>query len=124
MAASRKTLIEYHPGLSRTLIRSTALTRYVAYSVFTAPVRLFVGGVVDRLWQGIRTLSVRSAAHAESTRATDVDAERIELSRKAMRQVLTDFPMRLGVAPSRILLLVDGFPTVFDGPDLTNAENS
>lgn len=120
----RETLIEYHPGVSRTLIRSTALTRYVAYSVFTVDVRLFVTRVVDRFWQAIRTFSVGMPVHAESTRATDGDAERIELSRKAMRQVLTDFPTRLGVAPSRILFLVDGFRTVFDGPDLTKAENS
>lgn len=119
-----ETLIEYHPGLARRLIRSSALARYLDHNVASTPIRLNVSRMLDRLIQGIRTLWGHPAVDARSESPADADAERIELSRMAIRQVLTDFPTRLGVPPSRVLFLMQGFRRAFDAPDLTEAENS
>ena len=111
-------LIDYRPGWGRVMTHHSALFRYLWHNVGTTPFGFRAKATLANLLSGSTGQDVSPAA-AGNTAAT-AEAERIELSKRAVRTVLTDFPLRAGQPPANILFLVDSV-RVFDQPALTEA---
>ena len=94
-------MMEYHPTWPRTLLRHSALARYVVFNVST--VSPFVKGLLEgghqlRLWFNgpITNANAASPAFVGNT-ASDADPQRIELSQRATLWVLDHLPDRVGL---------------------------
>ena len=106
-------LIDYHPAWPRSLLRHSALARYVFFNIGS------VSPVVNRLTHGLDQLrlwfsgpiakaNAASPAFVGNT-ASDADPERVELSQRATLWVLDHLPERVGLPASHILFLMDGY---------------
>ena len=106
-------LIDYHPAWPRSLLRHSALARYVFFNIGSvSPVvsRLTHGLDQLRLWFSgpIAKANAASPAFVGNT-ASDADPERVELSQRATLWVLDHLPERVGLPASHILFLMDGY---------------
>ncbi|HYU13951.1 MAG TPA: hypothetical protein VEK82_15340 [Stellaceae bacterium] len=117
-------LIDYHSSWPRTLLRQSALARYVVFNIgSTAPVvgRLLDG--VQRLHLGLTDPITRANAASPAfvgNSASDADPLRVELSRRATVWVLDHLPESVGLPVTHVLILVDGY-RVFE-PDQVEAD--
>ena len=120
-------LMEYHPAWWRTLLRRSALARYVVFNIGgTAP-------IVGRLLDGARRLHLaltdpitRANAAAQEfvgNSASDADPQRVELSKRATVWVLDHLPESVGLPASHVLLLMDGY-RVFEPDQIEAARQS
>jgi len=110
-------LIDYHPGAMRFLTHNSMLCRYLWHNVGTTPFGFRVRAALGSLIPGS---GVPPGQPPLAVAGNSADSERIEMSKRAVREVLADFPIRTGVAPASILFLVDSV-RVFDPPSLAAA---
>jgi hypothetical protein len=106
-------LIDYQPAWPRSLLRHSALARYVFFNIGrVSPVvnRLTHGLDHLRLWFSGPNANAASPAFVGNT-ASDTDPLRIELSQRAALWVLDHLPERVGLPASHILFLMDGYRT-------------
>ncbi len=120
----RPILMEYNSAWPRTLLRHSALARYVVFNIgSTTPVvgRLFEGVHRLRLWltDPITRANAALPAFVGNT-AGDADPLRVELSKRATVWVLDHLPESVGLPVTHVLILIDGY-RVFE-PDQTEAE--
>lgn len=109
------TLLDYQASRWRPVLRHSALARYLLLNIGSTPI-----GYRLKYWlAGIFGLAPYGPFNGPPVE----DAERIALSKRAVDQVLSEFPVRSGLEPSRILFLVDGY-RVFDPAGLAEAEKS
>ena len=120
-------LIEYHPTWPRTLLRHSALARYVVFNI--GSVSPLVSGLLEemhqlRLWftEPITKANAASPAFIGNT-ASDGDPLRAELAQRATVWVLDHLPESVGLPVSHILLLMDGY-RVFEPDQVEAARNS
>jgi hypothetical protein len=121
------TLIEYHPTWPRTLLRHSALARYVVFNIgSTTPV---VGRLLDgmhrlRLWLTDPITQANAASPAfVGNSASDADPLRVELSKRATLWVLDHLPESVGLPVTHILLLTDGY-RMFEPDQVEAVRNS
>src|SRR5262249_12379607 len=105
-------LIEYRPSWPRALLRHSALARYVVFNLGST--RPLVNNFVQWLyWLGIRPPHPISEAHAPppvvGNTGSDPDPQRLELSKRATLWVLDRLPESVGLPPSHIMFLIDGY---------------
>jgi hypothetical protein len=121
------TLIEYHPTWPRTLLRQSALARYVVFNIgSSAP-------VVGRLLDGVHLLhlgltdpitraNAASPAFVGNT-TSDADRLRVELAQRATLWVLDHLPESVGLPVTHVLILIDGF-RMFEPDQIEAARHS
>jgi hypothetical protein len=121
------TLIEYHPPWPRTLLRHSALARYVMFNIgSTAPV---VGWLLDgahRLHLGLTGPIARASAAPPAfvgNSASDADPLRVELSKRATVWVLDHLPESVGLPATHVLILIDGY-RMFEPDQIEAARHS
>jgi hypothetical protein len=104
----RLRLIEHQPGLGTTLIRNSALARYLLINL----------QVMQQVWrmQGLVDWLFGTAAHAQfaGNTATQADERRLLLSRAMLDAFFRDLPERVGLPRERVLFTLDGFRTPTD----------
>jgi hypothetical protein len=120
-------LMEYHPSWPRTVMRHSALVRYVVFNI--GSVSPLVRQLIDqahrfRLWV-TEPVAKANAASPESVgnTASDADPLRVELSKRATLWVLDHLPESTGLPVPHILLLMDGY-RVFDPDQVEGARHS
>ena len=120
-------LMEYSPSWPRTVMRHSALVRYVVFNI--GSVSPLVRQLIDqahrfRLWI-TEPIAKANAASPESVgnTASDADPLRVELSKRATLWVLDHLPESVGVPVPHILLLVDGY-RVFEPDQVEAARHS
>src|SRR5436190_12103436 len=120
-------LMEYHPSWPRTVMRHSALVRYVVFNI--GSVSPLVRRLIDqahrfRLWV-TEPIAKANAASPESVgnTASDADPLRVELSKRATLWVLDHLPESTGLPVPHILLLVDGY-RVFEPDQVEAARHS
>ena len=106
-------LMEYQPSWPRTVMRHSALVRYVVFNIGSVSplVRQLMNGLHrlrEGLTQPIASAKAASPAFVGNT-AADADPLRIELSKRATVWVLDHLPEKAGLPVSHILLLMDGY---------------
>ncbi len=121
------TLIEYHPTWPRTLLRHSALARYVVFNIgSTTPV---VGRLLDgvhrlRLWLTDPITQANAASPAfVGNSASDADPLRVELSKRATLWVLDHLPESVGLPVTHVLILIDGY-RMFEPDQIEAGRNS
>lgn len=98
-------MIDYQASLWRPLLRHSALARYLLLNIGSTPI-----GFRFKMWfAAFFGLPPYAAYDGPSGN----DAERIAFSKRAVDQVLSEFPARSGLEPSHILFLIDGY-RIFD----------
>jgi hypothetical protein len=121
------TLMEYHPTWPRTLLRHSALARYVVFNIgSTAPVvgRLLDG--VHRLYLELTDPITRANAAPPAfvgNSASDADPLRVELSKRATVWVLDHLPESVGLPVTHVLILIDGY-RIFEPDQIEAARQS
>ena len=120
-------LIEYHPTWPRTLLRHSALARYVVFNIgSTTPVvgRLLEGVHRLRLWltDPITRANAASPAFVGNS-ASDADPLRVELSKRATVWVLDHLPESVGLPITHVLILIDGY-RLFEPDQIEAARHS
>jgi hypothetical protein len=117
-------LLDYHPGSGRFLLRHSALARYLVFNIgSSAPWMSDLLAWLHRL--RLRLSQPVSAAHAATPEfvgnaASEADPLRVELSQRATFWVLDHLPDSVGLPPSHMLILMDGY-RVFE-PEQLEAE--
>src|SRR5437667_130623 len=118
---------DYDPADTRTLLRHSALARYVVFNI--GSVSPLVSGLLEemhqlRLWftEPITKANAASPAFIGNT-ASDADPLRAELAQRATVWVLDHLPESVGLPVSHILLLMDGY-RVFEPDQVEAARNS
>src|SRR4030095_11849435 len=106
-------LMEYQPSWPRTVMRHSALVRYVVFNIGSVSplVRQLMTGrprLREGLTRPIASAKAASPAFVGNT-AADADPLRIELSKRATVWVLDHLPEKAGLPVSHILLLMDGY---------------
>lgn len=113
------TRVDYEPNPLRALVRSSALARYLVFNLHALE-------TIARLRAALRGGEEASAQPADETAADeqrflgnvprDVEAPRLAASKRAVDAFFRDLPESSGLAPSRILFLIDGvrYPTDHD----------
>jgi hypothetical protein len=121
------TLIEYHPTWPRTLLRQSALARYVVFNIgSSAP-------VVGRLLDGVHLLhlgltdpitraNAASPAFVGNT-TSYADRLRVELAQRATLWVLDHLPESVGLPVTHVLILIDEF-RMFEPDQIEAARHS
>jgi len=106
-------LIEYKPAWPRTVMRHSALVRYVVFNI--GSVSPLVRQLIDqahrfRLWitEPIARANAAAPVFVGNT-AGDTDPLRVELSKRATLWVLDHLPESVGLPVPHILLLMDGY---------------
>jgi hypothetical protein len=106
---------DYSPSLSRRLMRQSALVRYLT---------LNLSGGVARVKRLLRGAPPADSWYVGNT-AASYTPERLEKSRKAVREFLITLPIYSGLAPDRTVLLVDGMrPDIYSEQGLKAATGS
>src|SRR5262249_6800498 len=101
----RLRLIEHRPGVGTSLIRTSALARYLLINLQIMQHVWRVQGLVDWLFG--------TAAHAQYAGNTvaQADEHRLQLSRAMLDAFFRDLPGRVGLPRERLLFTLDGFRT-------------
>jgi hypothetical protein len=105
-------LMPFEPPLLHRMFRKSALIRYVHGNGFIDAVRL-------------RLSTSRDGTAFVGNVATDASAQRLRASREAVDYFLAALPGESGVAPARVVLLVDGErPQLYDAHQLETVQGS
>ncbi len=109
--------IDYHPSAWRTIIRSSALVRYVTLNT----------GLLDALlkWQHLPFGRLSDASVFVGNTSAQADRPRIVNSQRAIDAFLMLLPAASGLSPDRILFTVDGMrPHLYHPMSLQSAAGS
>jgi hypothetical protein len=107
----RLTLLEYHSSWLSAIAHRSALGRYLVLNIGTTPI-------------GFRIHNLLKFGHFNGVEAEPApDPERIAWSKRAVDQVLSEFPVRSGLEPSHILFLIDSY-RVFDPTEIAAQQQS
>ena len=104
----RLRLIEHQPGVGTSLIRASALARYLLINLQVMQHVWRVQGLVDWLFG-----TAAQAQYAGNTAAL-ADERRLRLSRAMLDAFFRDLPGRVGLPRERLLFTLDGFRTASD----------
>jgi hypothetical protein len=104
----RLRLIEHQPGIGTSLIRASALARYLLINLQVMQHVWRVQGLVDWLFG-----TAAQAQYAGNTAAL-ADERRLRLSRAMLDAFFRDLPGRVGLPRERLLFTLDGFRTPAD----------
>ncbi len=104
----RLRLIEHRPSVGTSLIRASALARYLLINL----------QVIQHVWrvQGLVDWLFGTSAHAQyaSNTAALADERRLLLSRAMLDAFFRDLPERVGLPRERLMFTLDGFRTAAD----------
>jgi hypothetical protein len=101
----RLRLIEHRPGVGTSLVRASALARYLLINLQVMQHVWRVQGLVDWLFG-----TAAQAQYAGNT-AVQADERRLRLSRAMLDAFFRDLPERVGLPRERLLFTLDGFRT-------------
>jgi hypothetical protein len=98
----RLRLIEYRPGVLRSVVYNSALARYLYFNL-----------QIGKAWTEIRSFLIGSSAEAaprySGNTAARADPTRMRDSLAAMDALFRDMPALIGLPPERVLFTLDGF---------------